>query len=469
MVTASVLDVSAIEALRAGFRGQVLQPEEAGYDAARAVWNGMIDRRPAVIARCAGVADVIAAVNFAQSNELVVSVRGGGHNVTGNAVCDGGLMIDLSPMKGVHVDPVRRVARAEAGVTWGDFDHETQPFGLATTGGQVSTTGIAGLTLGGGLGWLQRSFGLVVDNLLSVDLVLADGRFVTASADQHQDLFWALRGGGGNFGVATSFEYRLHELGPIVMSGMGLYPVAQAPEIMRFYRQFTADAPDQLMVVAGFLTAPPAPFVPEHLQGTLMVALVVCYAGPVEEGQRAVDAIRAAHPPAVDIFGPMPYTAVQQLFDAGLPFGQRVYLRSDHLASLSDRTIDAIVDNARQITSPSSVAVIVPLGGAVARIGETETAFGHRDTPYDIDVFAIWTDPAEDERHLAWGRAFGSALQPFSRGVYVNELGDDGPSRIRDAYPTQIYDRLAKLKATYDPTNFFHLNQNIKPAASSGI
>jgi FAD/FMN-containing dehydrogenase len=465
MVDAAALDPAVIDAFRASLRGALLRLGDDGYDAARQVWNGMIDRRPDLIARCAGAADVIAAVTFARTHGLVVSVRGGGHNVTGNAVCDRGLTIDLSPMKGIRVNPTRRTVRAEAGLTWGEFDRETQAFGLATTGGQISSTGIAGLTLGGGLGWLHRAFGLVVDNLLSVDIVTADGRLLIASATEHADLFWALRGGGGNFGIVTSFQYRLHPLGPLVMSGMALYPVARAREVLRFYRAYMAAAPDELTAVAGFLTAPPAPFVPTPLQGTPMMMIAICHAGSVEDGQRAVDQLRGFGEPAIDLLGPMPYVAVQQLFDAGMPFGQRVYLRSDHLADLSDAAIEAIVTQAGRVTSPLSVFVIVPLGGAVARVGEHDTAFGHRDTPFDIDVFSIWLDPAEDERHLGWGRAFGAALGPFSRGVYVNEMGNEGEERIRAAYNPVTFDRLARLKRQYDPTNFFHLNQNIKPAA----
>jgi len=460
----ATLDSGAVETFEANLRGKLLLPAHDGYDAARRVWNGMIDRRPDLIVRCAGAADVIAAVKFASAHDLLVSVRGGGHNVTGNAVCDKGMMIDLSPMKGIRLDPAQRTVRAEAGLTWGEFDRETQAFGLATTGGQISTTGIAGLTLGGGLGWLHRAYGLVVDNLLSIDLVTADGRLLTASADENTDLFWAVRGGGGNFGIATSFEYRLHPVGPLVTSGMALYPMARARDLLRFYRAYMSAAPDELTAVAGFVTAPPAPFVPQHLQGTRMMMIAVCHVGTPEAGQRALDRLREFGAPAVDVLGPMPYVAVQQLFDAGMPFGQRVYLRSDHLVDLSDAAIDAIVGQAERVTSPLSVFVIVPLGGAVARVGEHDTAFGHRDTPFDIDVFSIWLDPAEDDRHLAWGRAFGQALQPFSRGVYVNEMGNEGEDRVRAAYNPSTFARLAQLKQKYDPTNFFRLNQNIRPA-----
>jgi len=452
-----------LQSLRGGLRGALLQPGDAGYDAARHVWNGSIDRKPALIARCTGAADVIAAVAFARANGLLVSVRGGGHNVTGNAVCDGGLMIDLSPMKGVRVDPVARTVRAQGGVTWGELDHETQAFGLATTGGQISTTGIAGLTLGGGLGWLMRKCGLVVDNLLSADVVLADGRFLTSNATEHADLFWGLRGGGGNLGLVTSFEYRLHPIGPMVTGGVLLYPAARAREALRFYRDYMATASEDEMVAFAFQSAPPAPFVPAAVQGAPVVALALCHVGSRAEGQRAIARLRAFGPPLAEAMGPMPYTAVQSMMDEGMPFGRHVYLRNDHLTGLGDDVIDVCVRQAAAVTSPLSIVVVIPLGGAVARVGEHETAFSHRQTPFDIDVFGIWTDPRESDRHLAWGRGFGAALQPFSRGAYINEMGSEGDERIRAAYNPQNYARLVALKNTYDPTNFWRMNQNIKP------
>jgi FAD/FMN-containing dehydrogenase len=457
------LDEAAVERLRGELRGPLLRPGDDGYDAARRVWNGMIDRRPALIARCLGVADVINAVNFGRVRGLLVSVRGGGHNVTGNAVCDGGLVIDLSPMKGIRIDPVRRTAWAQGGVTWGDFDHEAQAFGLATTGGQVSTTGIAGLTLGGGVGWLMRKHGLAVDNLLSVDVVTAKGRLLRASATEHEDLFWGLRGGGGNFGIATAFEYRLHAVGPMVTSGMALYPAAQAQAVLRFYRDFMAAAPDEVSVMVAFLTAPPAPFIPEPLHGAPMVALLLCCSGSLEDGQRTVEQIRAFGPPAVDLFGPMPYTAAQQLLDAANPFGRRVYWRSEHLRAFDDDVIDTMLAHTATITSPLSALGIYPLGGAVARVGEFDTAFGHRATRFDVVIVAMWTDPQEDERHMQWGRTFAAAMRRFSGGVYVNELDVEGEDRVRAAYNPQSYERLVVLKDKYDPANFFRMNQNIKP------
>jgi FAD/FMN-containing dehydrogenase len=456
---------AAVQQFKSSLRGALLLPGDVGYDQARRVWNGMIDRKPALIARCAGVADVMAGVNFARTQRLALSIRGGGHNVTGNAVCDDGLMLDLSPMKGIRVDPAHRTARAQAGLTWGEFDHETQAFGLAVTGGQISTTGIAGLTLGGGIGNLMRLCGLSVDNLLSVDVVTADGRLVTASASENEDLFFGVRGGGGNFGVVTSFEYRLHPVGPIILGGMALYPAAMARELLAFFRDWAGSAPDELTATLAFLTAPPAPFVPEHLHFQPMIGVLVCYAGSPEEGMQVVAPLRAFAQPAVDLIGPVPYTVVQQMLDGSAPWGMHVYLKSAHLTGLPDAAIDTIARHASAMTSPFSVIPISPLGGAVGRVGEHDTAFGHRGTAFDIQIFGAWTDPAEHDRHVAWVRDFSAALRPFTHGVYVNELGSEGDERIREAYNPATYERLVALKTKYDPENLFRLNQNIKPAS----
>lgn len=465
--TGTGLNEAATHGLRASLRGVLLQPGDEGYDGARRVWNAMIDRHPALIVRCAGVADVIRAVTFARTHDMLVSVRGGGHNVTGNAVCDGGIVIDLSPMKGVRVDPVAQTVRAEAGLTWGELDHETQAFGLAVTGGQVSHTGISGLTLGGGVGHLMRKHGLTIDNLLSVDIVTADGRLLTASATKNEDLFWGVRGGGGNFGIVTSFEYQLHPVGPIVLGGMAVYPAEQAQDLLHFFRAFMATAPDDLMATVTFLTAPPAPFIPAHLQGTLMVAVILCHSGPTEQAERDVAALRAFSPPAVDLIGPIPYTAIQQIVDAGSPYGLlQVYLKSDHLAELSNEVIDIIVAHTATITSPQSVVILFPLGRAVSRVRKDETAFGHRDATYDYVIYSMWTDPQEAERHIQWTRAFAAAMQPFSIGVYVNEMLNEGEERVRAAYPPETYERLVALKNKYDPANVFRMNQNIKPTTS---
>jgi FAD/FMN-containing dehydrogenase len=455
MTASDRLDESALQPLRARLRGQLLRPGDPGYDAARTIDNAMIDRRPAVIVRCAGVADVRAAVDFARDRKLVVSVRGGGHNVAGNAVCDGGLMIDCSPMKGVRVDPVTRTARAEPGVTWGDFDLETQAFGLATTGGVISTTGIAGLTLGGGVGWLNGRFGLACDNLIAADVVTADGGLLHASEQEHEDLFWGLRGGGGNFGIVTSFAYRLHALGPTVLSGPVFHPATRAREVLRFFREFTATAPDELTTYAGLLTGP---------DGTPLVGIVPCYAGPPERGEKLVEPLRKFGPPVVDQIGPMPYLAVQHMFDPAFPPGRFNYWKSSLAPRISDELVEAIVDHMARVPSPHSAVMLEHYHGAYARKRPDETAYHHRATTYDVVIIANWTDRADTERNVAWARSLFQAVQPqVSSGVYVNFLdADDGADRVRAAYGAN-YDRLVELKRRYDPTNFFRMNQNIRP------
>ncbi|MGA7732012.1 MAG: FAD-binding oxidoreductase [Chloroflexia bacterium] len=457
------LGEETIQGLRAGLRGVLLRPEDEGYDAIRQVWNGRVDRKPALIARCAGVADVIAAVHFAREHRIELSVRGTGHNAAGYAVSDGGLMIDLSPMKGIRIDPARRTARVQPGVTWGEFDHEAQAFGLATTGGRISTVGVGGLTLGGGYGWLMRKCGLAIDNLLSVDVVTADGSFVTASEAENSDLFWGVRGGGGNFGIATSFEFRLHRIGPIVTGGMAFYPAAQAKEVLQFYREFMGNAPDELAALFNFLFVPPAPFVPPHLRGVRVVAIAVCHFGSLEEAARDLAPLREIGPPLLERIKPRPYTAVQRMYDAAGEFGPHVYGRSGHLAGLGDNVVDILVDHAAQMTSPMSIVMISPLGGAVGRVGDEDTAFSYRQTAYDYAIDSVWTDPHDSDRHIAWTHDFWEALRPFSKGVYVNELGDEGEPRVREAYSPATYQRLVALKKKYDPDNVFHLNQNIKP------
>ena len=404
------------------------------------------------------------AVSFARQNNVPVSVRSSGHNVAGHAVCDGGLMIDLSLMKGIRVDQVRQIGRTQAGVTWGEFDHETQAFGLATTGGRISTTGIAGLTLGGGYGWLMRKCGLAIDNLQSVDIVTADGSFITASATENADLFWGVRGGGGNFGIVTSFEYRLHPIGPLVTGGMIFYPAAQARELLHFYREFMASAPDELAALFNFLVAPPAPFVPAHLRGVTAVAIAVCHVGSIEEAEGDLAPLRAFGRPLIDRIKPRHYTSLQRLFDAAGDFGCHVYGRSGHLAELSDDAIETLVTHAVHLTSPLSIVMISPLGGAVERIGEHDTAFSHRHTAYSYAIDSVWTDPGESERHIQWTDDFWTAMRPFSSGVYVNELGNEGEERVREAYNPTTYARLVVLKNTYDPANMFRLNQNIAPS-----
>jgi FAD/FMN-containing dehydrogenase len=461
------LEEAAVQELAAGFRGELIRPEDDGYDGVRAVYNAMIERRPALVARCTGVADVIAAVNFARENDLVVAVRGGGHSVPGYGVCDGGIVIDLTPMKGIWVDPVVGTARAQAGVTWGEFDRETQQFSLAVTGGRVTHTGISGLTLGSGSGWLERKLGLTADNLLSAEVVTASGEFLKASELENEDLFWGLRGGGGNFGIVTSFEYQLHPVGPIVVGGMLLYPFSKAKELLSFWRDYLETAPDDLGGAPGFLTAPPAPFVPEHMKGQLVAALLVCYAGSPEEGEEVVRPLKEFGPPEVDLVQPMPYTVVQTLVDPANPPGRRNYWKAENMGGLSDEAIDTMVEQAARITSPFSVVLLEPKGRAISRVGEDETALGGRDAAHTIYAFAMWEDPAETDTHVAWAREFMLAMEPFTiPGVSLNFSSDQNMNKVVGFFGPEKYERLVALKNKYDPTNLFRLNQNIKPTAT---
>ncbi len=457
MATTTDLADTAIQHFRARLRGQLLHPGDEQYHAARTVWNALIDRRPALIARCAGAADVVAAATFAREQGLLVSIRGGGHNVAGSAVCDGGLMIDLSPMKGIRVDPGAMTARAEPGVLWGEFDRETQSFGLATVGGVVATTGIAGLTLGGGQGWLTGKYGLTIDNLLAADVVTADGRLLHASPTENADLFWALRGAGHNLGVVTSFEYRLHPVGPLVLGGMVLHPFDRAKEVLRFYREFAAAQADELTTYAGILTAP---------DGNQVVALAVCYAGPLEEGERVLAPLRAFGSPVADMIGAMPYTAVQAMMGEAFPPGRLNYWKSGWTREISDAAIDTIADYGARVPSPFTAIVFAGCFGAYGRFGKGETAYYHRDAPYDLVILSCWTEPADTDRNVRWAREFYAAVRPhLSGGVYVNDLDrDESEDRVRSAYGGN-YSRLVAIKQAYDPTNFFRVNQNIRPAA----
>ena len=445
----------AVEELRKGLRGPLLQPGDAGYDAARTIDNAMIDRRPALIARCAGVADVLTAVRFARQHKVLVSVRAGGHNVAGNAVCDGGLMIDVSGMKGIQVDPGARTVRAQAGVTWGDLDAETQAFGLATTGGVISTTGIAGLTLGGGVGWLNGRFGLACDNLISADVVTAEGQLVRASEQENADLFWGLRGGGGNFGIVTSFEFRLHPVGPTLLSGPVFHPAARARDVLRFYREFSASEPDELTTYAGLLTGP---------DGAPLVGLVPCYSGPIEHGEKLLERLRKFGPPAVDMVGAMPYVAVQRMFNDAFPPGRYNYWKSSLTPEITDQLIDTIVEHMARVPSPHSAVMLEHYHGAYSRPAPTATAYSHRRPTYDVVIIANWASPADNERNTAWARSLFAAVQPqVSKAAYVNFLDqDEGADRIRAAYGDN-YEKLVALKRKYDPTNFFKMNQNIRP------
>ncbi len=456
----TLLNEAAVEDFKAGLRGNLLFPGEDGYDDARTVWNAMIDRKPGLIVRCAGVADVIDSVNLARSNNLLVAVRGGGHNVAGYGVCEGGILIDLSPMKGLRVDPTARTARAEPGLTWGEFDRETQAFGLATPGGQISTTGIAGVTLGGGWGWLSRKYGLASDNLLSADIVTADGNFLTASATENADLFWGLRGGGGNFGVVTSFDYRLHPVGPTLLGGMVVHPFDKAKEVLKFYSEFTSNMPDELACHVALMSSP---------EGDPIVAIVACYNGPVEEGNRVLMPLREFGPPMADMIGPMAYTEVQAMLDAPYPPGLQDYWKSNFMTELTSDAIDTLVEYCADRPSPMCHVLIEGiLGGAVSRIGQEETAFNHRDVVYSFLSLGVCADPAESGKCVQWAREVWDAMRPFTtEDVYVNYLGteaDEGTDRVNAAYGPEKYQRLVALKNKYDPTNLFRLNQNIKPA-----
>jgi FAD/FMN-containing dehydrogenase len=447
------------------FRGRLISAGHADYDSARAVWNGAIDRRPRLIARCIGTADVIAAVRFARDHDLDIAVRGGGHNVAGTAVCDDGIVIDLSAMRAVRVDPAGGRAWVQGGALWGDVDRETQTYGLATTGGIVSHTGVAGLTLGGGIGWLMRRHGLTIDNLLAVDVVTANGELLRASENEHPDLFWALRGGGGNFGVVTSFEFRLHSVGPIVLAGPILWDATDAREVLRSYRDFVRDAPDDLGTVVRFGAAPPLAIIPQDLHWRPVVMVGACYAGSIEEGEQVLRPLRACRTPLLDLIGPMPYVAFQSALDSTVLHGWHYYWKATHLPELRDDLIDVIAEHAFSGSSPRSYAAMFHLKGAVSRVAEAKTAFGNRHASHAITLDAVWR-PGEDfgERDTAWTRRFFAALGRFRDGVYVNFLGgDEDPGRVREAYGDGVYDRLVDVKTTYDPENIFHHNQNIRP------
>jgi FAD/FMN-containing dehydrogenase len=461
---ATALDEAALADLARHFRGELIRPGDPQYAAARAIWNGAIDRHPGLVARCTGAADVRAAVRFARERDLLVAVRGGGHNVAGTAVCDGGLVIDLSPMKGLWVDPAGRTARAQPGLLWGEFDRETQAFGLAAPGGIISHTGIAGLTLGGGLGWLMRRHGLAADNVLSADVVTADGDFLRASAEEHADLFWGLRGGGGNFGVVTSFEYRLHPVGPIVLAGVMLHPAAKAREVLRFYRDFIGTAPDELTTIVVLRMAPPAPFLPPWVHGQPVVVIGACYAGSVEEGERVVAPLRRFGEPLVDLIRPTPYVSHQALFDPTAPHGLGYYWKSEYVPSLSDALIDTLAERAWGVPTPESYTIIFHLGGAVGRQDPEGSAFEDRRAAHAVNIDAVWSEPARASACIAWTRELWEAVRPYSTGrVYVNFLGEEGQDRVRAAYGEAKYERLRALKRKHDPTNFFRLNQNIRP------
>jgi hypothetical protein len=457
------LDRDALHELGASFRGELVLPEDPTYEEQRKLWNGSIDRHPALIARCAGVADVIAAVRLARATGLLVAVRGGGHSFPGHSVCDGGILIDLGPMKGIRVDPVARTARAQAGALWGDLDRETQEFGLATTGGVVSHTGIAGLTLGGGIGWLHRKHGLTIDQLVSADVVTAEGEFVKASEAENPDLFWGLRGGGGNFGIVTEFEFRLRPVGPIVLAGPIFWRMEESPRLLRLYREWIAEAPDALMTGVFLRRAPALPVVPAELHGELVVGVACCYAGPVEGGEETVRPLRAFGSPVLDLCEPKPYLAHQAMLDPSFLHGWWYYVRACDVTELTDEVIDTTVDHSMRIRSPRTGLTIWQLGGAVAQVREDETAFNGRAAGHTFNISGITEREEGFDEEREWSRGFWSALEPHHTSVYVNFLMDEGEERVRQAYGAGKYRRLKELKRRYDPDNFFRLNQNIPP------
>jgi FAD/FMN-containing dehydrogenase len=453
---------TAIAALRGALRGTVLLPGEAGYDAARAVWNAMIDRHPGLIVQAAGAADVMRAVDFARDHKAAFAVRGGGHNIAGSAVCDGGIMLDLSRMRSVHVDPATQRVRVEGGATLGDVDKETQTFGLAVPIGVNSTTGIAGLTLGGGFGWTSRRLGLAIDNLESVDIVTADGRLHRADRAQNADLFWAVRGGSGNFGVVTSFEFRLHELGPQVIAGLIVHPLDDAPALFRQYRRLVAEAADELTCWLVLRGAPPVPFIPEEWHGRPVLVMALCHSGSLQAGMQAVAPFRALGQPIADVVGPHPFVGWQTIFDPMLTPGARNYWKSHDLKELSDAAAAILIAAARNLPTDESDLMIAQLGGQVSRVADGDTAYSRRGVGFVVNVHTRWRDAAQDGACTAWTRALFDALAPHAMGtVYVNFMPADEEDRVQAAYGAN-YQRLAEIKRRYDPENFFRMNQNIR-------
>jgi FAD/FMN-containing dehydrogenase len=457
------IEGSALDDLAAAMRGEVVRPTDATYDEHRKVWNGSIDKHPAVVARCAGAADVIAAIRFGREHELDIAVRGGGHSFPGLSTCDGGLVIDLSPMRGIRVDPTTRRATAQAGVLLGELDRETQPFGLAAPSGIVTHTGLAGLTLGGGIGWIMRRHGLTIDQLVSADVITADGEFVRASEDENADLFWGLRGGGGNFGVVTQFELDLVPLGPQVMAGPVFWLMKDAPAVLRFYRDWIADCPDEVMTIVVTRRAPALPIVPPDLVGQHVIAITACYAGPVEDGERVLAPLKSFGSPVLDLCMPKPYLVHQAMFDPSFKHGWHYYVRSCDVDVLNDEVIDVIVENASRIESPITSIALWQMGGAVARVGEDETAFQGRKAGHTFNINGNSETAAGFDGEREWVLRFWNDLKPWHTSVYVNFLMEEGEDRVRQAYGDAKYDRLKALKQQYDPHNVFHLNQNISP------
>jgi FAD/FMN-containing dehydrogenase len=460
-----VIGDATLAELAATVRGELVRPEDPGYDGARAVWNGAHDHHPALIIRCAGAADVVRAVEFARSQGLLIAVRGGGHSIAGFSSCDDGVVIDTSPMKGIRVDPATRTGVAQAGVTWAELDHETQAFGLAVTGGLVSSTGIAGFTLGGGVGWLQRRLGLAADNVISADVVTADGQLITASRSDHPELFWALRGGGGNFGIVTSFTYRLHPVGPIVFAGPVFYPAESAAQVLRGWRDLTSTLPDELTTLANIMVAPPVPFLPESVHGRMVVGIIGVHAGSLDAGAEASKPLRHLADPVADLMGPMPYTAMQSLLDPLWTAGASNYFTSAMLDELSDEVIDALLDRHAAGSAPVHELHLHHGGGAVGRVPADATAYAHRSAKYVLNIIARSPDPAGFEQHVQWARDTRETLAPWTTGgEYVNFTADATQDRVQASYPPATYQRLVAVKDRYDPSNLFRLNQNIRPS-----
>lgn len=457
------IEPKAAEELAGAFRGELVRRGDPSYEERRKIWNGSIDRHPGLLARCAGVADVMAAVKFARRTGLRVAVRSGGHSFPGLSTCDGGMVIDLSAMKGIRVDPEARTARAQAGVLLGELDRETQAFGLAVPAGIVTQTGLAGLTLGGGIGHLMRKYGLTVDQLLSVDLITAEGEFVKASEKENPDLFWGVRGAGGNFGIVTEFEFRLNPLGPTVLAGPIFWLMEDSPQVMRFYRDWIGDVPDELTTIIVHRKAPPLPAMPRELHGKLVVGVICCYAGPVEEGEKVLRPLKSFGSPVLDLCAPKPFLVHQAMFDPSFPSGWWYYFRSCDVAELSDDVIDIVAEQASRIKSPLTAFPIFHLGGAIARVGEDETAFNGRTAGHTININGTTETAQGFDEEREWVRSFWSALEPYHTSVYVNFLMEEGEERIRQAYGAAKYERLKALKRKYDPDNFFRLNQNIPP------
>jgi FAD/FMN-containing dehydrogenase len=458
------IDEQAVAHLARRFGGQIVRPADPAYEEARKVWNGSIDRSPALIARCAGAADVVAAIKLARDTGLPLAVRGGGHSFPGLSVCDGGIVVDLGLMKGIHVDPDARTVRAEAGVLLGELDRQTQSLGLAVPAGIVTHTGLAGLTLGGGIGWLMRKYGLTIDQLLSVKLITAEGDLLEASDTENPDLFWGIRGGGGNFGIVTEFEFRLIPLGPMVLAGPVFWPMEESPKVLRFYRDWIAEAPDELMTILVHRKAPPLDFVPAELHGKPVVSVVCCYAGPVEEGEEVVRPLKQFSSPVLDLCVPKPFLEHQAMFEPAYQPGWWYYMRACDVAELNDEIIDITIDHSMRIGSPLTAFPIWQMGGAVAHVGEADTAFNGRAAGFTFNITGMTESAAGFDREKEWVRDFWSALEPYHSTVYVNFLMEEGEERIRQAYGAEKFDRLKALKRRYDPDNFFRINQNIPPS-----